>query len=110
MPRIILSTTIAAALATFAISTGSTPADAGIQCQGPNQVLKGGGLRPSLYCEDNHLAAVARKHYRIRVSAAEVRNNLNKKAEICNFIGNDSRVRTACTGLRREDQNGRYPN
>jgi len=75
----------------------ATPA-AAIDCKGPYQIVQG-QLIATPYCEDNYLASVARE-YGIGVSNREIRQNPNKKQEICRFMGFDIRVRQICAGYR----------
>jgi hypothetical protein len=75
----------------------ATPA-AAIPCKGPYQIVQG-QLIATPYCEDNYLARVARE-YGIRVSNREIRQNPNKKQEVCRFMGSDIRVRQICAGYR----------
>lgn len=75
----------------------ATPAQA-IECRGDAQVIQG-RLMPTPYCEDNYLAKIARQ-YGSRVSNAEIRNNPNTKAEVCRFMGFDTRVSHICQQYR----------
>ncbi len=72
------------------------PAEAKIRCKGPYQIIKGVGHLSTPYCEDNYLAAVAAK-YGSRVSAKSIRNNPNKKQEVCQLVGHDTRVSSICS-------------
>lgn len=69
-----------------------------IECRGRYQVVSG-NLLSTPYCEDNYLARVARS-YGSRVTGRQIRNNPNKKAEICRFMGFDNRVSDICSGYR----------
>ncbi len=95
------SAILAAGLATFA----APQAEAKIRCDGAYQIIKGHGQIATPYCGDNYLGQVARG-YGIRVSNSEIRNNPNRKAEICRHIGHDIRVQDICAGLR-DDNGGR---
>ena len=99
LPRAFLLAVCGLPLAWFV----SAPASATIQCIGPNQVIKGQGLLPSLYCQDQYLAEVAASRGR-QVSAANIRRNLNFKADVCNQFGHDIRVQGICQGYRPEDR------
>lgn len=57
------------------------------------------------YCQDKLLGEVARS-YGVRITDAEIRANPSRKLEMCRFIGHDSRVYHACTGLRDESASG----
>jgi hypothetical protein len=69
-------------------------AHAGIVCREGFQV-SGGQEISTPYCNDNYVAQVARK-YGMKVSNEEIRNNPNRKDEVCRFIGYDNRVRDYC--------------
>jgi len=75
----------------------ATPA-AAIDCKGPYQIVQGQQIATP-YCEDNYLARVARE-YGVRVSDREIRQNPNKKQEVCMFMGFDPRVSQICEGYR----------
>jgi len=89
--------TVLAAGILFAVLAGSgaTPAQAGIRCDGPYQVMRDGGRLATPYCEDNYIAEVARE-YGFKASAAKVRDNPNYRLELCRFIGQDIRVKSLC--------------
>jgi hypothetical protein len=73
----------------------ATPAEARIVCHGSFQVMRGGAEIATPYCENENLAAVARK-YGSRVTGAEMRNSPGAKQRVCRFIGHDIRVKDAC--------------
>lgn len=75
-------------------SLAPVPAEAAIRCNGRYQIV-GGQELSTPYCGDNYLAAVARE-YGTRVSDAEIRNNPNKKLEVCRLVGRDIRVQDIC--------------
>ena len=75
-----------------------------IECRGRYQIISGNPLSTP-YCEDNYLAQVARS-YGSRVSARQIRNNPNKKAEVCRFMGFDNRVSDICAGFRDDGVRG----
>ncbi len=75
----------------------SHPAQAGIQCDGPFQIVRGDRIATP-YCQDNYIAQVANRSYGIRVTGSQIRNNPSKKVEVCRIVGTDSRLRAACTG------------
>ena len=87
----------AAVLAMTGVPSHPQPAHAGIQCEGPFQIVQGRRVATP-YCQDNYIAYVANRSYGIRVSAYEIRHNPNQKVEVCRAIGADSRVRSACAG------------
>jgi len=69
-----------------------------INCKGEYQIVQGQKLATP-YCQDGYLAKVARE-YGVRVSAATIRNNPNRKAEVCRFMGFDTRVSNICADYR----------
>ncbi len=85
---------MAAVLAAGVVSLTFISSASAIQCKGRYQVVSGNLISTS-YCEDNYVAVVARK-YGYRVSKAAIRNNPNKKREICRQIGHDSRLSGIC--------------
>lgn len=91
----------AASLATCAVVL-ALPAHARIICKDDYQVV-GGSQISTPYCADNYLARVARE-YGVKVSDATIRNNPNKKREVCRFIGHDIRVADNC---HNENSRGR---
>lgn len=68
--------------------------DARIRCNKDYQIVQGNEIFTP-YCADNYLAKVARE-YGIRVSNSQIRNNPNKKAEVCRLIRHDIRVQDNC--------------
>ena len=72
-----------------------------IDCNGPYQIINGEEM-PTPYCEDNYLGAVARSKG-VRVSNEELRQNPNKKGEVCRFVGYDNRVREICWNYLSDD-------
>lgn len=87
----------AAILAAGVIAAAAGPAHA-IECRGEFQVVKG-KLLATPYCQDNYLAHVARE-YGSKVSNSEIRNNPNTKADVCRFMGHDTRVSHMCQQYR----------
>ncbi len=88
------------ACALVALTATTHTASAGIRCKGPYQILSGGSLIYTPYCGDGYLARVART-YGTRVSAKAIRNNPNKKKEVCEFVGQDIRVSEICEPYSR---------
>lgn len=76
----------------------AAPAFAGIKCVNGMQVI-GDKLHATPFCQDNYLARIARSRG-INVSNAEIRNNPNKKRDVCDFIGQDIRISHICDGAR----------
>jgi hypothetical protein len=92
--------TLTAAAATLVCIALSTPSRA-IDCNGPWQIVKGQEIATP-YCEDNYLGQIARAAG-LRVSNLEIRQNPNKKGEVCRFVGHDNRVRDICSNYLNED-------
>jgi len=84
------------------VLAAATSAQAKIRCNGPFQIIKGHGQLATPYCGDNYLGKVARE-YGMRVSDRAIRNNPNRKEEVCRLVGHDTRVQDICAGLRPED-------
>jgi hypothetical protein len=72
-----------------------------IQCDGDFQVVDGQEISTP-YCRDNALAAVARERG-FDVSDAAIRNNPERKQEVCRWIGSDIRTRPACDEVLPDD-------
>lgn len=94
----ILSALVAAMILLSGLSTSS---QARIRCNGAFQVVRGAGEIATPYCEDQYLATVARK-YGVRVSGSQIRRSPNRKEEVCQMIGHDSRVYDICLKYRRD--------
>ncbi len=86
--------------------TTVSPATAKIHCQGPNQINASYGTLRTPYCEDEYLAHVARG-YGMRVSGAAIRQNINRKVEVCRLVGNDIRVQSICGAVSPDGRRGR---
>jgi hypothetical protein len=84
----------AAALLPVCVLAAASPASARIICKDDYQLVAG-NLISTPYCADNFVARVARQ-YGMQVSDATIRNNPNKKREVCRFIGHDIRVSQYC--------------
>lgn len=95
------------AMAAAALLVGPTPAEAKIKCQGPNQVISGNSPKPTPYCEAEYLAYVARTSYGVKTSGSRLRQNINHRAEVCRFVGYDSRVASICSIFRNDQDRGR---
>ena len=92
------SASAALAVTGFAVVAGLSAAPAhAISCKGAYQMTSNGPIATP-YCEDNYLAQVARG-YGIRVSNRTIRQNFNKKREVCYVVGHDTRVSDICAGL-----------
>lgn len=88
------------------VAAGTSPVSAKIKCNGPYQVVKGAGEISTPYCEDSHLASIARE-YGMRVSAQSVRQNPGTKDEVCRLVGHDPRTSHTCAGTSSDYSNGR---
>lgn len=93
MPKTLFASFV---LAIGLIASVMEPAEARIKCQGNFQVTKH-GLIATPYCEEAQIARVARS-YGEKVTAAEVRNNPNKKVYLCRRFGGDNRLKGSCAG------------
>jgi hypothetical protein len=89
-----MRTTLALAMLLAAPAFMAGPASAAMKCRDDYQVVQGREISTP-YCADNYLARVARE-YGVKVSDAAIRNNPNKKSEVCRFIGHDPRVKENC--------------
>lgn len=79
------------------LAVGSSPAlatAATFSCSDGYQKVAGQWISTP-FCQDTYLAQVA-KTYGMRISANEIRNNPNRKSEVCRFVGHDNRVRDNC--------------
>ena len=72
------------------------PAAARIRCQGEFQITKY-GLVATPYCEEEEIARVENS-YGWRFSPAEVHHNPLTKVYLCQTIGHDWRLQSACAG------------
>ena len=86
------SVLIACVAAMFANVAG--PASARPVCRDGFQIIDGRKLATP-YCSDLYLAQVARE-FGSKVSAREIRNNPSTKREVCEFVGQDIRVKPIC--------------
>jgi hypothetical protein len=89
-----------AAVAVVSIASIAVPvsgASAAIRCVGAYQIVQGRQIATP-YCQDQHLAQIARQ-YGIRVSGDAIRHSPSVKAEVCRLVGRDNRAQTACAGL-----------
>ncbi|MBS0234914.1 MAG: hypothetical protein JSR99_15680 [Proteobacteria bacterium] len=75
-------------------ATNASAAAGGIECRQNYQIVNGQPISTP-YCRDGYLAEVARQ-YGFKASAASLRNNPSRKAEICSYVGDDIRVQNTC--------------
>ncbi len=94
------STALAVVALVLATGIVPAPADAAIRCKESYQIVQG-NLIATPYCEDSYLAEVARG-YGTRVSAREIRNNPNRKEQVCRLVGGDIRVSDICAQYRSD--------
>lgn len=104
MRKQILSGSATLAVAAVLAFAMASPAAARIECQGNFQISKYGPIATP-YCEEEHIARVARS-YGAKVTGAEVRNNPLTKVYLCQVYGGDTRLKGAC-GAYSPDLYGR---
>lgn len=88
--------TLVAAASLFALGVLAAAPASAIECEGNFQVQKSGNRIATPYCQDGHLAIVAREHG-MDVSAHAIRYNPSVKQRACRFVGDDNRVRDTCS-------------
>lgn len=66
-----------------------------IKCSGDFQVQANGNHIATPYCQDNHLAQVARE-YNIATHADRIRSSLTEKNSVCSLLRFDIRVQDSC--------------
>ncbi len=93
------ATFVAAALLVSLPSTGQ----ARIVCDNEFQVVSGSPIATPA-CADRYLARVA-QGYGMRVTHVDIRNP-GTKARVCEFVGNDIRLRSICSGWRNDNFGG----
>lgn len=93
--------------AALAASLIATSAEARIECTADGFQVVQGSLLSTPFCQDNLVGRVARE-YGVRVSDSEIRNNPNRKADVCRFVGQDIRVKHACQGFDAQERGGRF--
>jgi hypothetical protein len=94
MPKTFIVTFSVLTLAALQAAVIPQLANAAIVCRDGFQ-KSGGTWISTPYCNDAHLAQIARKHG-VRVSDAEVRANPNRKYEICRFLSGSPAARDYC--------------
>jgi len=83
------------------LGLSSAYAHAGIICHEGYQVVQGREISTP-YCNDNYVAAVARKHG-MDVSDSAVRNSPSVKDEVCRWAGHDPRIKEYCNSVDGAD-------
>ena len=104
MTSTLVTSCAAASLLAVAASVAPLPAAAAITCKDGFQ-MSGGQWISTPYCNDAHLAQIARKHG-VRVSDREVRANPAKKYEICRFLSGDTNASDYCPSDGGSDRGG----
>src|SRR5262249_7448438 len=89
VPAVVATASLAALVA--------DPAAARITCKDGYQLVNG-NLIATPYCQDALVGSVARE-YGVKVSDSEVMNNPNLKRNVCQFVGRDIRLATACVDV-----------
>jgi hypothetical protein len=84
--------------------TAAAPAEAGIVCKNGYQIVNGSPIATP-YCQDALVGHVARQHG-MKVSDAAIMNNPNTKREVCQFVGRDIRLTTACVDANSQGRRG----
>lgn len=69
-------------------------AEARVACSGDYQIVNGSPVATP-FCEDHHLAQVARQHGS-RTSAAAIRQSLEAKQSACDVTSGDTRTMDTC--------------
>jgi uncharacterized protein YgbK (DUF1537 family) len=86
------------------VLTAAAPAEARIVCKNGYQIVNGSPIATP-YCQDALVASVARQHG-MKVSDAAVMNNPNTKRYVCQFVGRDIRLTTACVDANSQGRRG----
>src|SRR5262245_47293526 len=90
------------AIAAAQSSLMTPAANAAIVCKGGFQNSNGNWISTP-YCNDAHLAQIARRHG-AKVSDSELRNNPGKKDEICRFVDGMTDARSYCPDASGPDR------
>ncbi len=98
--------TMVIGVASLSLMSFASAADAKIVCNKGNQLVQGSWLSTP-YCRDGYVAEVARD-YGFTASAAKVRNNPMYKQRLCQFIGQDIRIKEACDEVNPGPGRGIY--
>lgn len=84
---------VAGLIAVMPLLAGSA-AEARISCSGDYQIVNGSAVATP-FCEDHHLAQVARQHG-AQASAATIRRSLDAKQSACDVTSGDIRTSETC--------------
>ena len=90
-------------LATALMALLPASGQARIVCDNEFQVVQGSPIAAPA-CADRYLARVA-QGYGMRVTHVDIRNP-GVKARVCEFVGNDIRLRSICSGWRNDHFGG----
>lgn len=94
MPKVAVVALSVLGLVAFQSAISAPVAEARIMCRDGFQ-SSGGNWISTPYCNDEHLAQIARRHG-VKVSGNEVRANPNKKYEVCRFLSGTPAARDYC--------------
>ncbi|MCC7253757.1 hypothetical protein [Hyphomicrobium sp.] len=94
MPKLFPIALSVLCLAALQSMIAAPPAEARIACKDGFQ-LSGGNWISTPYCNDEHLAQIARKHG-FKISGREVRENPAEKYRLCRFIGRTAEASSYC--------------
>ena len=98
--KIIAASTLIAAALLVSLPTAS---EARIACDREFQLNREGAIATP-GCADRYLAQVARS-YGMKVSYVDVRSPAVKQ-RVCEFVGNDIRLQSICSGWRNDNAGG----
>jgi hypothetical protein len=94
MPKIFMIALAAFGVAALQSAMVVPPADAAIKCRDGFQ-NSGGNWISTPYCNDEHLAEIARKHG-VKVSGHDMRYDWGKKEDVCRLLRGFPSVRDYC--------------
>jgi hypothetical protein len=94
MSKALVIAASAVGLAVLQPTLATQPANAAIVCKDGFQKSAGNWISTP-YCNDAHLAQIARKHG-MKVSDAQVRDNPGKKDEVCRLLSGSTAARDYC--------------
>jgi hypothetical protein len=86
------------------LMAASLPAEARIVCKSGFQMVAGSWIATP-YCQDSLVGAVARQHG-VKVSDAALMSNPNLKRNVCQLVGRDIRLTTACVDANSQGRRG----
>ena len=86
------------------LAAAALPAQARIACKNGFQMVNGSWIATP-YCQDALVGSVARAHG-VKVSDAAIMSNPNTKRNVCQFVGRDIRLTTACVDANSQGRRG----